>query len=193
MLPTTHLPPPYTKETLFKDLGLAPPAKAFSESVPTAAKPLGRPSADAVMAYADGSSLGNPGPSGWACVIEYADGTRTSSAGPLVHTTNNRVELHAAIQALLSLPEEATGELRLDSEYIVKAVNDWRPGWVRKGWKNSQGQPVSNADLFKALFELVDARPGIRLRWVKAHAGDPLNELCDTLANAQAMKARWSR
>ncbi|CAN1557815.1 RnhA Ribonuclease HI [Rhabdaerophilaceae bacterium] len=151
----------------------------------------GKPSAGAIVAYADGSSLGNPGHGGWAFVIVHADGTRRTRAGAIRDTTNNRAELRAAIEALLELPGNAVGILNLDSEIIVKSVNEWRPRWERNGWRASKGGPVANADLLKTLFGLVDDRPGIRLKWVRGHAGDPLNELCDTLAKTEAERGAF--
>lgn len=148
----------------------------------------GNPSAEAIVAYADGSSLKNPGPSGWAFVIVYADGTRKRRSGALENTTNNRAELRAAIEVLLELPENASGIIRLDSQYVVNGANEWRQRWVSNGWRNASGAKVANSDLFKTLFGLLDTRPGIRLEWVRGHAGDPLNELVDRLARAEAEK-----
>ena len=153
-------------------------------------KQRGQQDAEAFLAYADGSALGNPGPGGWACIIEYADGSRVQKSGGCVHTTNNRAELQAAIETLMELSVRMRGELRLDSEYVVKGVNEWRAGWQRKGFRNAKGQAVANADLFKTLFELVDERPYVHLTWVRGHNGDPLNELVDTLARAEAMKGK---
>lgn len=153
-------------------------------------KPCGKPDAEIFTIYADGSALGNPGPGGWACVIEREDGSRVQKSGGCAYTTNNRAELQAAIEALMELSTEARGELRLDSEYVVKGVNEWRAGWERKGFRNAKGQTVANSDLFKTLFALVDDRPYVHLTWVRGHNGDPLNELVDTLARAEAMKVK---
>lgn len=106
------------------------------------------------------------------------------------HTTNNQAELFGAIQALLAMPRGTPGILYLDSEYVVRAVNEWRPAWQANGWKNAKGQGIANFDLFAALFDLVDARPGVTLEWVRGHAGDELNELVDRLARSEAEKAK---
>lgn len=143
-----------------------------------------------VAAHADGSCLGNPGPGGWAYVIAYADGTRQTASGALRHTTNNQAELMAATEALKALPEDAVGTLNLDSEYIVRAVNEWRGKWESNGWRASKGGPVANKDLFKALFGLVDAHPGVKLKWIRGHAGDAMNELVDRIARTEAERAQ---
>jgi ribonuclease HI len=149
-----------------------------------------QPDAGAFVAHADGSALGNPGPGGWACLIQWKDGSRIVKAGGCAYTTNNRAELQGAIEALMELPTSAVGELRLDSEYVVKAVNEWRRDWERRGFRTSSNKPVKNADLFRVLFALVDERPGVRLTWVRGHSGEPGNELVDSLARAEALKAK---
>lgn len=167
------------------------PAKAEEPAgIGTTTENREQPDAEAVVVYADGSALGNPGPGGWACLIQWKDGSRVLKTGGCDHTTNNRAELQGAIEALMELGRSDVGELRLDSEYVVKAVNEWRDGWERRGYRNSGNKPVKNVDLFRALFALVDERPGIRLTWVRGHNGDPGNELVDTLARAEAMKAK---
>lgn len=145
---------------------------------------------EAIVAYCDGSSLGNPGPGGWAFVISKPCGTRLQASGQLEHTTNNRAEIMAAIHALLALERGEAAEIRTDSEYIVLPVNQWRPQWERNGWKNTKGQGIANYDLFKVLFDLVDARPGVRFTWVKGHHEDPLNNLCDRMARNESEKAK---
>jgi len=96
----------------------------------------------------------------------------------------------AAIHALLALDQEDTGEIRTDSEYVVRAVNEWRFQWGKNGWKNTKGQGIANSELFKVLFGLVDAKPGMRFAWVKGHHADPLNNLCDRMARNEAEKAK---
>jgi ribonuclease HI len=140
--------------------------------------------------HADGSCLGNPGPGGWAIVITRPDGSQTHCEGSLEATTNNRAELIAALQALLELPRDATGTIRMDSRYVVDGINLHRYEWERRGFKTAKGQGVANPDLWKALFPLADARPGISFRWTAGHAGDPGNELADTLARTEALKAK---
>lgn len=142
------------------------------------------------IAYCDGSSLGNPGPGGWSYIITKPDGTRWERSGQLDHTTNNRAEIMAVIHLLLAVDRGDSGEIRLDSEYVVRAINEWRFNWERNGWKNAKGVGIANHDMFKVLFELADARPGVRFSWVKAHHTDALNNLCDRMARNEAEKAR---
>ncbi|KAA5602832.1 ribonuclease HI [Blastochloris sulfoviridis] len=141
-------------------------------------------------AYADGSCLGNPGPGGWAVLIITADGASRTLSGGEPNTTNNRMELTAAITALNALPADAPALLFLDSEYVVLGVNEWRPRWESQGWRNANGKPVANADLWRQLFAVVDARPLVELRWVRGHAGHRGNEIVDRLARAEAEKVR---
>ncbi|BAF87527.1 ribonuclease H [Azorhizobium caulinodans ORS 571] len=148
-----------------------------------------KPQADAFVVYADGSSLQNPGPAGWAVLVIPPHGGPQTFAGSEPWATNNQMELRAAIEALNVLPMDAAGVIRCDSEYVVKGVSDWRSGWERRGWRNSKGQPVANADLWRTLYRLSDDRPGVRFAWVRGHAGDPGNELADMLARAEASKA----
>jgi ribonuclease HI len=122
----------------------------------------------------DGGCRPNPGPGGWAVVLD--DGRELSGAER--HTTNNRMELTAAIRAL----EATRGPVRLlgDSAYVVRGATQWLPGWVRRGWRKANGQPVENADLWKRLWELLQGR---QVQWelVRGHRGHPLNERCDRL------------
>jgi len=135
------------------------------------------------VVFTDGACIGNPGPGGWAWALsaeEYASG-----AWPA--TTNQRMELTAVIEALAVV----TGPVEIvsDSTYVVNCFRDrWWEGWRRRGWRNAKGEPVANQDLWRPLIELVvDRRQGeVRFRWVKGHAGDPMNELVDRLANDAA-------
>ena len=134
------------------------------------------------MAYTDGSCLGNPGPGGWAWAV---DGGRSDSGGE-PHTTNQRMEVVAVIRALEALPGPV--HVVSDSTYVVNCFKDrWHEGWLRRGWKNTQGQPVANRDLWEPLLELALA-PGseVTFRWVKGHSGDAMNDLVDELATAAA-------
>lgn len=140
-------------------------------------------------AYADGSSLGNPGPSGWAYIIQHPDGRQESGTGGEAHSTNNRQEITAATRALLALHAGIPALVFCDSQIVIKGANEWRQGWEARGWKNAQRKPVANQDLWEKLFAACDARPLARLEWVKGHAGNPLNEAVDALANAEAQ--RW--
>lgn len=133
--------------------------------------------------HTDGACRGNPGPGGWA----WASGATEFASGAEAHTTNQRMEVLAVIEALRSNPDGPI-EIVSDSSYVVKCFNDrWYVGWQRRGWKNSQGQPVANRDLWEDLFALV--LPGerdIRFSWVKGHSGDAMNEFVDELATVAA-------
>ena len=133
--------------------------------------------------YTDGACSGNPGPGGWGVLI--IDGEeRTELYGGDAETTNNRMEMLAAIEAL-----KATGDapviLHTDSKYLKNGINDWIHGWKRNGWKTAAKKPVKNKDLWLALDELVEGRD-IDWRWVKGHDGDPGNERADELARMGA-------
>lgn len=132
--------------------------------------------------YTDGSCRGNPGPGGWAAVLTGCGGERVLQ-GAEADTTNNRMELTAAIMALRELPAEKSATIHTDSEYVMKGLNDWLPAWKARGWKTAAKKPVKNQDLWQALDE---ASRGRRLewRWVRGHTGNPGNERVDRLANA---------
>ena len=133
--------------------------------------------------HTDGACRGNPGPGGWA----WASGTESYASGCASHTTNQRMEVLAVIEALQSHPEGAV-EIVSDSTYVVKCFHDqWHVGWLRRGWKNSQGQPVANRDLWEVLIPLVlDSPRRITFSWVKGHSGDLMNDFVDELATAAA-------
>ena len=131
------------------------------------------------IVYADGGCDPNPGPGGWGVVIQAADGAIELFGGERA-TTNNRMELTAAIRALEHFPEGAAIEMRCDSQYVVKSVTEWMPGWKRRGWRTATG-PVKNPDLMQRLDALAAARD-IRWTWVRGHAGDDGNERADRLA-----------
>ena len=143
-----------------------------------------------VVAYTDGSSRGNPGPGGYGAVLLYVDPAgeehrKELSQGYRV-TTNNRMELLGAIVALEALKRPCEVELHSDSQYVVNAFNQhWVEGWLRKGWKNSQKQPVKNVDLWQRLLAAMRPHRVIWL-WVKGHAGHELNERADELATRAA-------
>ncbi|WP_293809358.1 ribonuclease H [uncultured Bosea sp.] len=151
------------------------------------------PDDKALAAYSDGSSLGNPGPGGWAVIIVSPEGKTRLCRGTIQNTTSGRAELLAAINALLELPRGTPATLRTDSQYVSEAVNTHRRQWEASGWRNGKGLPIANNDLFAALFALVDARPGVVVEWVQGHAHDPHNALVDRLARAEAEKARAER
>ncbi len=133
--------------------------------------------------HTDGACRGNPGPGGWA----WAEGTSRFASGAEAHTTNQRMEVRAVIEALRATPGDAV-EIVSDSSYVVKCFNDkWYVGWRRRGWKNSQGQPVANRDLWEELFALaLDSERQVLFTWVKGHSGDPMNEFVDDLATLAA-------
>jgi ribonuclease HI len=139
-----------------------------------------------ITVYTDGACRGNPGPGGWAWAVP---GGRYAS-GAEAHTTNQRMEVSAALEALRALlPEEpASIVLVSDSTYVVKCFSDrWWEGWLRKNWKNSQGKPVANRDLWEPLIELAtQSTTPVKFQWVKGHSGDQWNDLVDELATAAA-------
>ena len=143
-----------------------------------------------VVIYTDGACRGNPGPGGWGALLT-AQGQSRSLSGFAEQTTNNRMELMAALEALNALTRPATVVLWTDSEYLLKGMTEWLPGWKARGWKTAARQPVKNADLWQAL-EVAAARHQVSWRWVKGHAGDPGNEAVDRLAN-EAIDAGLAR
>jgi len=146
------------------------------------------PARKQVDVHTDGACLGNPGPGGWAVLLRWRGIERELSGGePL--TTNNRMELMAAIMALEALKEPCEVILTTDSQYVRQGITEWLPGWLRRGWKTAGGDPVKNRDLWERL-HAASARHVVDWRWVKGHAGDPDNERVDALARAQAMKFR---
>jgi len=146
------------------------------------------PARKQVDVHTDGACLGNPGPGGWAALLRWRGIERELSGGePL--TTNNRMELMAAIMALEALKEPCEVILTTDSQYVRQGITEWLPGWLRRGGKTASGDPVKNRDLWERLHAAA-ARHVVDWRWVKGHAGDPDNERVDALARAQAMKFR---
>ncbi|TXN24655.1 ribonuclease HI [Methylobacterium sp. WL9] len=131
------------------------------------------------IVYADGGCDPNPGPGGWGVVIQAADGPVELHGGDRV-TTNNRMELTAAISALEYFPEGAAIEMRCDSQYVVKSVTEWMPGWKRRGWRTATG-PVKNVDLMERLDALARTRD-VKWTWVRGHSGEVGNERADVLA-----------
>lgn len=133
--------------------------------------------------YTDGACKGNPGPGGWGVLLK-AGGTEKELFGGEVSTTNNRMELMAVIQALSALKRPCEVTLFLDSQYVLKGITEWLPGWKAKGWRTASKQPVKNVELWQQLDDLVQGS-GHRIdwRWVRGHNGDPGNERADALAN----------
>jgi ribonuclease HI len=133
--------------------------------------------------FTDGSSSGNPGPGGWAAILRSAGGTRELSGG-FRRTTNNRMELLAAIKALEAVDQTATIDLYSDSRYLVESITKgWVTNWQKKGWVRAQNQKVPNTDLWKRLLLVLQQRT-VRFHWVEGHAGHPENERADRLAVA---------
>lgn len=141
-----------------------------------------------VLIHTDGACLGNPGPGGWAALLRHGSRERALSGGE-AQSTNNRMELMAAIVALETLTEPCAVTLITDSQYVRQGITEWMPGWVRRGWKTAGGDAVKNRDLWERLHAATQ-RHRIDWRWVKGHSGDPDNERVDTLARAEAQKFR---
>ena len=137
--------------------------------------------AQPVEIWTDGACSGNPGPGGWGALLRYGTHTREICGGE-GGTTNNRMELMAAIQALESLTRPAAIRLHTDSAYLRNGITAWLPAWKRNGWRTADKKPVKNADLWKRL-EAAAAPHQVVWLWVKGHAGDPGNERADALAN----------
>ncbi len=135
--------------------------------------------------FTDGACSGNPGPGGWGVLIIDGD-TREELCGGDSETTNNRMELMAAIRALEETPDDRPVRLHTDSQYVKNGINEWIKGWKRNGWKTAAKKPVKNKDLWEALDALTQDRE-IEWRWVKGHAGHPGNERADELARQGAM------
>jgi ribonuclease HI len=138
--------------------------------------------------HTDGACLGNPGPGGWAALLRYK-GHERELAGGEGHTTNNRMELMAAIMGLETLTEPCRIVLHTDSQYVRQGITEWMPGWVRRQWKTAGGEPVKNRDLWERL-HAATGRHAIDWRWVKGHAGNPDNERVDQLARDAAIRVR---
>jgi len=139
--------------------------------------------------YTDGACSGNPGPGGWGAVLRYNGHEREICGGEATPTTNNRMELMAAIRALETLNRPATVRLFTDSVYVRSGITTWLAGWKRNGWRTSAKQPVKNADLWQRLDEATLPHQ-IEWHWVKGHAGDVGNERADALANQGMTEAR---
>jgi ribonuclease HI len=136
-----------------------------------------------ITLYSDGSSLGNPGPGGYGGILEF-NGKRKEYSGAEEHTTNNRMELRGVIEGLKLLKEPCSVEVISDSSYVVKAINEWLSGWIRKNFKK-----VKNVDLWEAYIEA--ARPhNVHGTWVRGHNGHPENERCDELARDEAERIK---
>lgn len=134
-----------------------------------------------VEIFTDGACRGNPGPGGWGALLRYGKIERSLHGGEKL-TTNNRMELLAAIEGLAALKEPCEVVITTDSQYVRKGITEWLAGWKRNGWRTASKQPVKNADLWQRLDEL-NQRHTVEWRWVKGHSGHRENEMADLLAN----------
>ncbi|MFM8443337.1 MAG: ribonuclease HI [Methylococcus sp.] len=134
-----------------------------------------------VMIYTDGACRGNPGPGGWGALLRYGKKELEIYGGDL-NTTNNRMELMAAIQSLQVLKRPCKAIITTDSIYVMKGITEWLPRWIGQGWRTSSRQPVKNADLWHELIKAGEPHE-VEWRWVKGHAGHSDNERADRLAN----------
>lgn len=137
---------------------------------------------DTVEVWTDGACSGNPGPGGWGAILSYKGKARELSGGEQM-TTNNRMELMAAISALETLTRPCTVALHTDSQYLRQGITGWIHGWKKNGWKTADRKPVKNEELWKRL-DAALGRHKIEWKWVKGHAGDEMNERADALARA---------
>lgn len=136
--------------------------------------------------YCDGGCWSNPGPGGWACIVDL-NGDRTELSGGRLNTTNNQMELQALIEGLRTLPSGAAVQVITDSEYLMKGVTSWLAGWSRNGWKTSSGGAVKNLEQWQEIQALLADHP-VRVEWVRGHSGHPENERCDELAGEAIRK-----
>ncbi len=134
-----------------------------------------------VEIFTDGACRGNPGPGGWGALLRYGDTERELYGGES-ETTNNRMELRAAIEALRALKEPCDVDLTTDSVYVRSGITEWLANWKRRNWKTANKKPVKNVDLWQALDEQ-NSRHRVRWHWVKGHSGHRENEIADQLAN----------
>ncbi len=139
-----------------------------------------------VTIHTDGACSGNPGPGGWGAVLASAGVERELSGGEAL-TTNNRMEMMAAIESLRALKEPCAVDLYTDSQYVKNGITQWIIGWQKNGWKNAQKQPVKNADLWQALLEQTK-RHTVSWHWVRGHDGNAGNERADTLARLAVVR-----
>jgi ribonuclease HI len=137
-----------------------------------------------VQLITDGACIGNPGPGGWACILRSGEKTK-EMFGSEAHTTNNRMEITAAIEGLRALRETCEVEVVTDSQYLKNGITTWIKGWKRNGWKTAAKKPVVNQDLWMTLEELVEKHQ-IQWTWTKGHADHPDNNRCDELATQAA-------
>jgi ribonuclease HI len=141
-----------------------------------------------VVIYTDGACSGNPGPGGWGAIL-ISGSHRKEISGGEANTTNNRMELMAAISALAALKKPSRVDLHTDSEYVRNGIKSWIHGWKQRGWKTADRKPVKNVELWQQL-DAARARHEVEWHWVRGHAGDTENERADELAREGLQKAR---
>jgi ribonuclease HI len=142
-----------------------------------------------VIIYTDGACKGNPGPGGWGVLLRSGETVKELYGGER-STTNNRMELTAVIRALEALKRPCAVTLYMDSQYVLKGITEWLPGWKAKGWRTASKQPVKNVELWKHLDDLLSSSGHVvDWRWVRGHDGDPGNERADALANLGVLAA----
>jgi ribonuclease HI len=134
-----------------------------------------------LIIHTDGACRGNPGPGGWGVLLDW-NGTRKELSGSEAATTNNRMELMAAIMGLAALNRPSVATVQTDSQYVIKGITEWLPSWKARGWRTADKKPVKNQDLWEKL-EQAAGRHTLTWQWVKGHSGDPGNERVDELAN----------
>lgn len=175
------------RDTLKTVTALLNPAAGAEAESGAEARPAGHSSGSYIV-VSDGSSLGNPGDSGWGVVLLEGGDVKFAGGGYIGVQTNQVAELTAAIEGLSRVPEGARVELVSDSQYTLKGLTEWRAGWERNGWRTASKEPVKNLELWKRLYSVADKRK-VTTRWVKGHAGDEMNERADALAS-KAAKSR---
>ena len=144
-----------------------------------------------VVIYTDGACRGNPGPGGWGAIMIHGQRERELCGGEEL-TTNNRMELTAAAEALLALKRPCRVELHTDSQYVRQGITEWLAGWKTRGWRTAGKSPVKNEDLWRRL-DAARRRHEVDWRWVKGHSGHPLNDRADALARRGLLKAELAR
>ncbi len=167
------------------------PAKISPIGKETAAEPVKLPKgpSDSITVYTDGSALNNPGPGGWGLIIQLMDGEVEEYSQGYAHTTNNRMEMMAVINALETLEDfkEDAITIHSDSQYVINGITKgWAKNWRSKGWKKGDGKPALNPDLWGIMLDLVEKFTKLSFKWVKGHAGNAFNERADELANGAA-------
>lgn len=172
------------------DLGggrVLPPTDRFSKDSSTIMEPDASAPADLVRLFTDGACSGNPGPGGWAYILQHpASGQSREGSGAEPETTNNRMELAGVIEGLATLKRPCQVEIVTDSQYVAKGIREWMPNWKRRNWQRKDGnslKPVMNVDLWKRLDELL-ASHKVNVTHVLGHRGHPENEACDRMAVA---------